>query len=433
MFTYTLLNKPGFRFSPTNAAASHEDRLRGIARFGPYKRVETEPQIAFVFPTGYRDAANTLYLALRNGIGLFKGLPSVFKVPLEKDQAIPITGFTLANPHNHHDCAQRYRDAIQTWMASHQTKPDIFVTLHPKSMAWEDDSEYSATKAILLREGLLSQNVTFELIQSSAQFEWAAANIALAIFAKLGGIPWAVDRPNAEGEIVIGMGRSETFDVATRERKRFMAFATCLQTNGIYRFSTLGKICSDHDSYVEELENTLRLTLRRTHESSADIRMLALHFPKEFSFDERKRCQRIAEEEQARFPRVEFVKVTDEERFFALDDESPDQVPRRGTCIRLNRSDHLLYTEGSEERQTWANRPPSAVRIRHYRNDQEIDGATREVIGQVFDLSMSNWRAFNARGYPVSILYSTLISRILRHADLTTEQSERLGERMWFL
>jgi len=102
-------------------------------------------------------------------------------------------------------------------------------------------------------------------------------------------------------------------------------------------------------------------------------------------------------------------------------------VPRRGTCIRLNRSDHLLYTEGSEERQTWVNRPPSAVRIRHYQNDQETDGGTREVIGQVFDLSMSNWRAFNARGYPVSILYSTLISRILRHADLTTEQSESLG------
>jgi hypothetical protein len=104
-------------------------------------------------------------------------------------------------------------------MAAHEQKPDIFVTLHPKSMTWEDDSEYGATKATLLSEGLLSQNVTFELIQSSAQFEWAAANIALALFAKLGGIPWAVDRPNADGEIVIGMGRSETIDVATRERK----------------------------------------------------------------------------------------------------------------------------------------------------------------------------------------------------------------------
>lgn len=433
MFTYTILNKAGFRFSPTNPAAAHDDRLRGIARFGPFKRITGAPQLAFVFPTGYRDAANALYLALRNGIGLFKGLPSVFKVQLEREQAIPVTGFTLPHPHNHHDCARRYRDAIQSWIAAHEQKPDIFVTLHPKSMAWEDDSEYAATKATLLREGLLSQNVTFELIQSSAQFEWAAANIALALFAKLGGIPWAVDRPNADGEIVIGMGRSETIDVATRERKRFIAFATCLQTDGIYKFSTLGKVCTDKETYVAELENTLRITLRRAHESSVDVRVMVLHFPKEFSRDEMKRCRRVVEDEQARFPRVEFVKVTDEERFFALDDESPDQVPRRGTCIRLNSRDHLLYTEGSEERQTWVNRVPSAVRIRHYREGDDSDRSSKEVVGQVFDLSMSNWRAFNARGYPVSILYSSLISRILRHADLTADQTESLRERMWFL
>ena len=119
--------------------------------------------------------------------------------------------------------------------------------------------------------------------------------------------------------------------------------------------------------------------------------------------------------------------------FFALDDESPDQVPRRGTCIRLNSRDHLLYTEGSEERQTWVNRPPSAVRIRHYREGEDSDRSSKEVVGQVFDLSMSNWRAFNARGYPVSILYSSLISRILRHADLTAEQTDSLRDRMWFL
>jgi argonaute-like protein implicated in RNA metabolism and viral defense len=66
------------------------------------------------------------------------------------------------------------------------------------------------------------------------------------------------------------------------------------------------------------------------------------------------------------------------------------------------------------------------------KND-DSDRPSKEVVSQVFDLSMSNWRAFNARGYPVSILYSTLISRILRHADLTADQTESLRERMWFL
>jgi argonaute-like protein implicated in RNA metabolism and viral defense len=433
MFPYTLLNKSGFRFSPTNPAAIHDDRMRGILKFGPFRRVEKSPQIAFVFPKAYREAANTLYLALRNGIGFFKGMPTVFKVPLEKDQVIPISDFELRDRYNHRDSAARYRDAIQKWMNVHDQRPDIFITLHPKTMGWEDDSEYAATKAVLLREGLISQNVTFELIQSSIQFEWAAANIALALFAKLGGIPWAIDRVNAEDELIIGMGRSESIDVRTRQRQRFIAFTTCLQASGIYKFSTVGRVCDDEKQYMHELEATLRLSLSRALQIQPGIRILTLHFPKEFSFEERSLCQRVAIEQQSTISRTEFLKVSDEGRFFALDDESPDQVPRRGTCIRLSKSEHLLYTEGSEERQAWINRPPSAVRIRHYREDDDAESATRDLIGQVFDLSLANYRAFNARGYPVSILYSSLIGRVLHHADLTSAESDTLTDRMWFL
>jgi argonaute-like protein implicated in RNA metabolism and viral defense len=66
-------------------------------------------------------------------------------------------------------------------------------------------------------------------------------------------------------------------------------------------------------------------------------------------------------------------------------------------------------------------------------SDQLTDLATREVVGQVYDLSLSNWRAFNARGFPVSIYYSELISRILRKADLSQVQGDLIKDRLWFL
>jgi len=278
----------------------------------------------------------------------------------------------------------------------------------------------------------MSQNVTFDLIQNSTQFEWAVANIALGLFVKLGGIPWAVNRPNAESDIVIGMGRSESYDPRTRERERVIAFTTCLQSNGIYQFAHFGRACDADTDHLQELERTLKLTLTRVRGLRPEPRSLTLHFPKDFSFEERALCRKIVTEAQASFQRIEFVKITEEERFFAIDDESPDQVPRRGTCIRLDKTDYLLYTEGSEERQPWANRLPCAVRIRHF-TDQPTDLPTRDVVGQVFDLSLSNWRAFNARGFPVSIYYSELISRILRKADLSQVQGEHIADRMWFL
>jgi len=308
----------------------------------------------------------------------------------------------------------------------------LFVNLHPRSMAWEEDSAYAATKAALLKEGLLSQNVTLELIQNSAQFEWSVANIALGLFVKLGGIPWAVNRPNAENDIVIGMGRSESYDPQTRERERVIAFTTCLQSNGIYQFANFGHACDSKTDYLKELEQTLRLTLKRVQGRRPQPRSLALHFPKEFSREERELCEQTAAAEHASFQRIEFVKISEEERFFAIDDESPDQVPRRGTCIRLSKTDSLLYTEGSEERQPWANRPPTAVRIRHF-TDQPTDLPTRDIAGQVYDLSLSNWRAFNARGFPVSIYYSELISRILRKTDLSQIEGDHIADRLWFL
>lgn len=433
MFTCTALHKSGFRFSPDDPQMVHDDRLRGIIRFGPYRKIDKPaPRLAFVFPDGSRDAANALYLALRNGIGAFKGLPSVFKIPLERDQVAAITGFTLRNRHDHHDCAQRYRDAIQSWIQTTRETPDLFINIHPRSMTWEDDSAYAATKAALLKEGLLSQNVTFDLIQNSTQFEWSAANIALGLFVKLGGIPWAVNRPNAETEIVIGMGRSESYNPRTRERERVIAFTTCLQSNGIYQFANFGRACAAHENYLPELERTLHLTLSRVQGMRPQPRTLTLHFPKDFNFEERELCKKAVAAANASFQRIEFVKITEEDRFFAIDDESPDQVPRRGTCIRLSKTDSLLYTEGSEERQPWANRPPSAVRIRHF-SEQLTDLATRDVIGQVYDLSLSNWRAFNARGFPVSIYYSELISRILRKADLSQVQGALIQDRLWFL
>src|SRR5207248_5879410 len=149
--------------------------------------------------------------------------------------------------------------------------------------------------------------------------------------------------------IVIGMGRSESYDPRTRERERVIAFTTCIQSNGVYEFGSFGRPCTNQQSFMEELESTLRLTIKRACTQHSAINALTLHFPKDFSYDERQLCERVATQAAQNISRLEFVKVTQEDRFFAIDDETPDQVPRRGSCIQLSRSDYLLYTEGSEE------------------------------------------------------------------------------------
>jgi len=72
------------------------------------------------------------------------------------------------------------------------------------------------------------------------------------------------------------------------------------------------------------------------------------------------------------------------------------------------------------------------MRIRHF-TDQPSDSPTRDVIGQVFDLRLSSWRAFNARGFPVSVYSSEPISGILRKADISQIQGDPTADRLWTL
>ena len=431
MFNARIYRSSGFRFSD-EPGATHSDKLRGLVKFGPYRGIQGKPKIGFVFPEGYRDHANNLYLALRNGIGYFKGLGSWFRVPFEKDQVFPVTGFKLLNPHDDDDCAKRYRDAILNWRtANPNNTPDVFLNLHPKSLAWEETSAYVASKAALLEAGIISQNVTFELMENAAQFEWAAANIALGLFVKLGGIPWITDVTNPTGFVIIGMGRAEVQDPVSRERARITAFTTCVRENGIYELTHVGQSQTTDDGFLNELKTSVKAALLKALQVEPELKGIVLHFPKDFARIERDAVAEVVSGFRQDRPLSFYtLKISEEERFFAFDD-SNQGIPPRGACIKLDRNDFLLYTEGAEEKAAWANRLPTAVHIRQF---GECDDVTKtDLVAQAFDLSLVNYRGFNSKAFPISIYYSELIANILKRGKKLDLSAEILQTRMWFL
>jgi argonaute-like protein implicated in RNA metabolism and viral defense len=431
MFEARIYRNVGFRFSPSSRESTHPDKLRGLVKYGPYRPITIKPRIGFVFPKGYRDYANNLYLALRNGIGYFKGLSTLLKVPFDRDQVFPITGFPLPNPHDHEDAAKRYRDAILSWKATGAQTADIFINLHPKSLAWEEDSAYGACKAVLLEAGISSQNVTFELIDNTSQFEWAAANIALAVFVKLGGIPWVTNLESPDKYIVIGMGRSEKQDPVSRERSQYTAFTTCVRDNGIYELTHFGKPCATKQEHLSELRKTASEALKKALELGPHIKGLVIHMPKDFARDERAEVdEAIKDVSQVRAFVPHILKVTEEDRFFAFDD-SQNGIPPRGTCIKLGTNEYMLYTEGVEEKSAWSNRLPTAVRIKHFDATDKL--MTGDLVSQIFDLSLVNYRGFNAKAYPVSLYYSYLIANILKRGTGLQLSDQVLENKMWFL
>lgn len=423
---------------------SGPDKLRGLVANGPFRRLAlAEPRFGFVFPHEHRDSANKLFLVLKNGIGLFRGVENTFRFRLGREQVfpIPVSGVDLSATANHARNAKAYTDAVLAWSAGEAKEiPDVFFVLHPKTPGSQALTPYYACKAVLLREAILSQNVTLDLINNPSQFEWSAANIALGAFVKLGGIPWVVKGEDLEQDLVIGIGRAYLYDPISRQTTGFMAFTACFSARGPLKFVSLGEVTRSRRSYIEALHNIVESSLSRADALQMEITSLTVHAPKEMQKEEMQAIRSAANTHKVKTPLQPLVvKVTDEPNFFAVDDQYRDGVPRRGTVVQVSDSAYMLYTEGREEKEAWTARLPVALRITP-QGESMGPPRTLATLRQVNDLSQVNWRGLNARSRPISVYYGRLIAEILSHLSADQVEALRQGEphrmlqeRMWFL
>jgi argonaute-like protein implicated in RNA metabolism and viral defense len=417
---------------------SRPDKLRGLVDFGPYRDLSTIPTLGFVFPTEYREEANRLYLALKNGVGSFRGVESTFRFKLSKEQVFQVSGFSISGKK---DAASLYEQAIMNWEALQGSKrPDIFIVIHPHTPASEADTPYYACKARLLSEGILSQNVTSDLIRDEDKLHWSAANIALGAFVKLGGVPWIVYAKELDQELVVGLGRSYLFDRHTRQTSGYMAFTACFSARGQFQFLALADVTDKREEYLKLLGKVVSTALARAEAMKRPISSLTLHVPKQMSREEMNVVNSaVSAHVRENILQLVVTKVSEEDTFFAVDSQFKDGVPRRGTVVHLSDRDYLLFTEGRDEKEIWANyRSPVALRVTPLSGARH-SVAVRTVLRQVNDLSQVNWRGFNARSKPISIYYGSLIAQLLSHVpasrmkELSSDARTLLQERMWFI
>ena len=118
--TSYVLDPVHFQFNDDQIST---DKLRGIHKYGPYlPLVVQEPCCAFVFPSGCSAYANRLYVALKNGIGCFRGVENTFRYKLSKERVfpIPVTGYSPSSMDRNSVIAKHYKEAILSWHETHR-------------------------------------------------------------------------------------------------------------------------------------------------------------------------------------------------------------------------------------------------------------------------------------------------------------------------
>jgi len=209
---------PKLRFHPSSLQAQHEDARQGLKRYGPYDALSLGKErirCILIYPQQLAKEQQTLVSGLTKGYNSFPGFQSLFRIPIDFVSERPISS----------EEDKEYKRAIEIAMG--RDKPDLVMMI----MRDRNQHIYTMAKSLLLGNGIPSQMVTAEKIRNLKGLPWTLENIALQVYAKIGGTPWTVMSPDQRRELVIGVSRT------TDKRRNFVVgFITLFTHDGDYQF-----------------------------------------------------------------------------------------------------------------------------------------------------------------------------------------------------
>lgn len=427
-----VLSPPRLRFDAAIPSRSGARSYQGVAAHGPFDSSKValgDGTLQFVFPQAHQELAHRLAKAWLSGVGNFKGFAKMFRVPVATGQALR----SLAVPTDLRDpvaAAAAYRDAIAHWAAQPRVQdPRLALVLVPHSEPWQTDRPYYEAKAAFANLGVPSQMVTIELVSDERQFQWSAANIALASFAKLGGVPWIVEAPAEDEDLIVGIGRRE---VGTEgKRRRIFGYAVTFVSNGMYRQTWSFTPAADQETYIARLGQAVEAALRADLDTRP--RRLVVHLASRTGVEEIEAVQRAMSRANVTLPAA-FLRLDDSTLWDSGDVGEDTWVAPKGLVVRLGERRVLLHAE-----ELGATGPPDGPLL------IELDARSTvpaeqfdELVAQVFRLAHANWRGFNARSKPATLVYGEQLAGLVGHlSDVESWNPDLLSNdlrtRPWFL
>jgi len=416
------------RFDPAiSRTGSHA--FKSLRQHGPYDSSAlnlTDGSILFVFPESERNLARRLAEALLNGIGSYPGFETLFRTNAPKGKALKSLPID-ADPSDLPAAGRAYRLAIE--QRDVDREPDVAIVLVPQTERFETQTPYYEAKAAFANLAIPSQMVTTDLLSDEREFQWSVANIALAIFAKLGGIPWAVEAPAGDDDLVIGVGRADVG--RDQNRKRFFGYAVTFVSNGIYRQTWSFTPTADDSVYEQRLQAAISSAV------SADLdetpRRLVIHLAKQTGWREIHAAERALDAAGIDIP-VAYLRLDDSALHDIANTDEATFAPSKGLIAKLGPRRALLQTEG-----LGALGPPDGpLLVTMDRRSTAAETDFDDLVAQIYRLAHANWRGFNAQSKPATLVYGEQLASLVGHLqDVESWNPDLLRSELrgkpWFL
>jgi hypothetical protein len=429
----TVMKEPRLRFDAAIPSRSDTRAYQGLRAYGAYsvQGLEAAPRVLLAYPSAVHREVERFGDKLLSGSGNYPGFTRLFGLPADREPQLERV--RLPSGPEVHDI-QRLKLALQAWAGQPRDhEPDLALVVVPRTDRWDTDTPYYVAKEFFASRGIPSQMVTLELLHDTGRLGWSLANIALASFAKLGGTPWVVDARGEDADLVVGIGRSDV-QAEGGGRRRMFGYAVAFVANGAYLAIASSPPAADEGDYERRLTTAIVEALSASRPSDLETERVAIHLARRTGEREVRAARAALREADMEQLPVAFLRIDDSSLFELLDGAAPTYAPPKGLTLRLSERRALVQVE------TVSNLGPARRPLLVELDDRSTIGPDGfgGLVQQVYRLGHANWRGFNARSKPVTLLYGERLAELVGYMnqrgdwDPATMRAE-LRSRPWFL
>jgi hypothetical protein len=406
---------------------THYIPYSGIKEYGPLKPSENKPiKFIFIFHEGDKDYANKIYSYFKKGYKNFPGLQSFVKIDFDIDTAHSIK-FIENNPIHEVSTALSLFYSTDKNIYEENTYVAIYISQIKKDGDNELDEVYYKIKELLLKYRITSQVIYREKIDDPS-FNYYLPNIAIALLAKLGGIPWRLYRP-ISNDLVIGIGA----DRSTGKANKYIGSAFCFRNDGEF----IGFNSYEKDNIIE-LANSIKDAITTYTSENNNVKRLIIHYYKKMSIKEEKPILDTLQILNLNIPVIIVtINSTDSKDYVLFDTKFDGKMPQSGTYVKIKNDEYLLCNNTRYSTFTGSKIEgfPLPIKIKFRmpeKSDLENKYLIRELIDQVYQFSRMYWKSVRQRNLPVTIEYSELIAKMFAHFEVK-ELNTFARNTLWFL
>ena len=403
---------------------------------GPYQLPKKPSNFKFFFIYQSADKATAvteLYRYLHSGYKddrfPFPKMQDYIKVPFELDISKNVEFDTVEN------AVATIKNAVKNaeWLPDTQYMA-LFVNPVPKLEKDETRKNiYYKIKEILLYEGVLSQVIKSEHLYKNGKpnsfFNTFLPHIEIAMLAKLGGVPWRLNRPT-NNELIVGVGAFYSIT----SKSRFVGSAFCFNNEGIFK----GFDCfKGHDTI--SLAGSIREAVAKFIAVNYTASRLIIHFYKDIGKKELEPILKTLHTLGLNIPVIVVtINKTESKELIGFDlKDSENLMPYSGTILKVGKSEYLLfnntrYDAAAKPAQKEYHFPVKIALSCTVEGMLDDMNLVEQLIDQVYQFSRMYWKSTNQQSLPVTIKYPEMVAEIYPYF-----QHEKLSpfgqESLWFL